>query len=145
MRVAIVGSRNYPDLAQVEEFVEKLSRKYPHSTVISGGAPGVDHEAEEAARARMLHIRSYRPRKRYRQYTILLVETGRFTVSVRGDDGRSLQFPSFGQAAFYRNSLIINDCDQLVAFHYQGSRGTQDSIDKARVLGKPVHVYHPRS
>jgi hypothetical protein len=145
VRVAIIGSRNYPNLWEVEQFVEKLSRKYPHATVISGGASGVDNEAEEAARARMLHVRSYRPRKRYRHYTILLVETGRFVVSVRGEDGRSMQFKSFAQAAFYRNGLIVGDCDQLVAFHYQGSRGTQDSIDKARALGLPVHVYYPRS
>lgn len=144
MRVAIIGSRNYPQLDEVEVFVEKLSRKYPHATVISGGAPGVDHEAEEAARARMMHIRSYRPRKRYRSYTILLIETGRFVTTMRGDDGRPLTFKSFGQSAFYRNGLIVNDCDQLVAFHYQNSRGTQDSIDKARVLGKPVHIFHPQ-
>ena len=145
MRVAIVGSRNYPNLWEVEEFVEKLARKYPTATVISGGAVGVDNEAELAARARMLHVRSYRPRQRQRRYVIDLHETGRFTTTIRGDDGRPLTFKSYGQAAYYRDTLIAADCDRLVAFQYQESKGTQHTIDAARERGVPDYVYHPQS
>ena len=35
MKVAIIGSRNYPDLDKVREFVRKLS---PDDTVVFGGA-----------------------------------------------------------------------------------------------------------
>ena len=46
--LAIVGSRSYPNLEQVREFVRSL----PDSTVVlSGGAAGVDHVAVKEAKA----------------------------------------------------------------------------------------------
>jgi predicted Rossmann fold nucleotide-binding protein DprA/Smf involved in DNA uptake len=53
IRVAIVGSRDYPDLDAVKCFVEKLP---PDSVVISGGARGVDRIAETYARQRGLKV-----------------------------------------------------------------------------------------
>ena len=47
MKVAIVGTRTYPDLDQVREYVRKLS---PDDIVVSGGAKGVDETAEDEAR-----------------------------------------------------------------------------------------------
>jgi hypothetical protein len=53
VRIAIVGSRDYPDLAQVRGYVSAL----PANThVVSGGARGVDRAAEQAARARGLPV-----------------------------------------------------------------------------------------
>lgn len=47
MKIAVVGSRNYSDLRQVQTFVKSL----PAGTIIvSGGARGVDQAAEHAAR-----------------------------------------------------------------------------------------------
>jgi hypothetical protein len=47
MRIAIVGSRGYPDLDEVRAFVRSL----PSGTVVvSGGAHGVDAVAENEAR-----------------------------------------------------------------------------------------------
>lgn len=58
LKVAVVGSRNYQNLKEVEEFVNSL----PQGTiVISGGARGVDRVAEEAARKRGLRIEIYKP------------------------------------------------------------------------------------
>lgn len=49
MKIAIVGSRDYHDLAAVWRYVESL----PEDTVIvSGGARGVDAAAEMAAKSR---------------------------------------------------------------------------------------------
>lgn len=45
-RIAIVGSRDYPDMGQVRDFVLSLS---PDTVVVSGGARGVDTVAERAA------------------------------------------------------------------------------------------------
>jgi len=47
MKVAIVGTRTYPDLEQVREYVRKLS---PDDIIVSGGAKGVDETAEDEAR-----------------------------------------------------------------------------------------------
>lgn len=46
MRIAIVGSRNYPNRSQVIEFVRSLS---PDVTVVTGRARGVDSWAHEEA------------------------------------------------------------------------------------------------
>lgn len=51
MKVAIVGSRDWPDLQMVIDYVNQL----PNGTkVISGGARGVDTVAVDAAKARGL-------------------------------------------------------------------------------------------
>lgn len=56
MRVAIVGSRDYPDLGDVVAYVRAL----PGDTVIiSGGARGVDRVAEHAAFQRGMTTRIY--------------------------------------------------------------------------------------
>jgi len=47
VRVAVVGSRDYPDLAQVGRYIRALPRG---TVVVSGGARGVDSRAESAAR-----------------------------------------------------------------------------------------------
>lgn len=39
-----------------------------------------------------------------------------------------------------RNTSIVEDCDEIYAFQVNESRGTEDAIDKARKLGKPIHV-----
>jgi hypothetical protein len=55
-RVAVVGSRDYPDWRQVREYVESL----PAGTVVvSGGARGVDAIAEKAARLAGLAVDVY--------------------------------------------------------------------------------------
>lgn len=56
MRVAIVGSRDYPDLEAVDEYVADLN---DDDVVVSGGAQGVDSRAAKAARARGLKVVEY--------------------------------------------------------------------------------------
>jgi SLOG family YspA-like protein len=141
--VGIVGSRSYPDLTQVERFVWSLARKYPDCVVVSGGAPGVDHMAEEAAKTALLRVRSYRPRRRANHFEVVMYETGRFAVTIRGEDEQALRFKSYGQACFFRNGLIVADSKHLVAFSHRESRGTADSIRRARALGIDVHVFTP--
>lgn len=46
-RVAVVGSREYPNLEEVEEFIGSLP---PDCTIVSGGAKGVDTAAKQAAK-----------------------------------------------------------------------------------------------
>lgn len=143
MRVGIVGSRGYPDLSQIERFVDALVRKYPDCWIVSGGARDADETAEEAGRVRMMHVRSFRPVQRRRHYEIVLFETGRRPETVRGTDNRPLSFKTFRDAALHRNGLIAGEINQLAAFHYQNSSGTMDTILKARARGIPAHVYHP--
>lgn len=46
MRVAVIGSRDFPDLDRVDRFVEQLEAG---TIVVSGGARGVDYAADQAA------------------------------------------------------------------------------------------------
>lgn len=56
MKVAIVGSRSYPELDRVREFVRLLG---PEVEIVSGGARGVDLAAELEARANQMKVRIF--------------------------------------------------------------------------------------
>lgn len=113
MKLAIVGSRDFPRLADVRDFVLKLA---PGTIVVSGGAPGVDRAAQEAAEARGLQVLVFRA-----------------------------DWDRLGKAAGpARNTQIVEACDHLVAFmRAGGSPGTADSIAKARAVGKLRAVFTP--
>jgi hypothetical protein len=57
-RLAVVGSRDFPDLDWVSYEVSQL---LADTILISGGARGVDSVAEDAARAVGLTVRVYKP------------------------------------------------------------------------------------
>lgn len=114
MRVAIVGSRDYPGVPhEVVHYV--YHRLTEDDVVVSGGARGVDTSAANAARARGLKV---------------VVHEARW-----GEFGRG--------AGYRRNRTIVEDCDRLVAFWDGSSRGTKHSIDLAHQAGKPTEVFMP--
>jgi SLOG family YspA-like protein len=109
-RVAIVGSRDWPEPEAVRDYVFSLSRD---DTVISGGAPGVDTQAELAADEYGLPFIKY-----------------------------SAKWDEFGRVAgFIRNKEIVMACDRLVAFHWRNSKGTALSIQLAKDMGKSTIVF----
>ena len=112
-RYAIVGSRGFPYRDLVSRFVARLPEG---STVISGGARGVDSWATDAAKAHGLTVEVFPA-----QWT-------------RADGSLDRG------AGMARNSLIVDAAEILVAFHWRNSRGTADSIAKARAAGKPCWV-----
>jgi len=116
VRIAIVGSRDYPCLQQVVDFINGL----PEGTVvISGGARGVDQTAENAARARGLQVESY---------------------PVTPEQWRTLG----RKAGMLRNTVLIELSDTVVAFWDEQSKGTLDSIRKAEAANKLLCVLTPR-
>lgn len=158
--VAIVGSRpetreelSERDMAArraVRQFMTKLAAKYPQALIVSGGARGVDIWAERDAAEFGLEVVSYRPytfeaMAQYANDKGFLYGIKRIA---KGERGKSLialhtnapTFKSFGPCAFARNGWIIADADQVVAFWDGASRGTKDSIERARKLGKPLHI-----
>ncbi len=83
--------------------------------IISGGAEGVDETAVMTARLRGLDTKVFLP-----------------------------DWKTNGKAAgMMRNTDIVADCDQLVAFWDGESKGTKDSIDKATKAGKDVVIIRP--
>jgi predicted Rossmann fold nucleotide-binding protein DprA/Smf involved in DNA uptake len=113
-RVAIVGSRGYPDEGK-EDVFSYVHELPSNSVVVSGGAEGPDTWAERAAKRRGLLVVVYRA-----------------------------DWSLYGKAAgFIRNGQIVANCDRVVAFWDGHSRGTKNTIDIANRQGKPVEVYCP--
>jgi hypothetical protein len=117
MKIAIIGSRKYPDLHLVREFVDDL----PNGTiVISGGAQGVDRAAEETARMN--------PK---------LGAPCIFPV------GRSDSKEEFIKKAYERNERIAKECDIMIAFWDGSSGGTKNAMSSATKQLKPVLIVPP--
>jgi NAD(P)-dependent dehydrogenase (short-subunit alcohol dehydrogenase family) len=110
-RVAIVGSRHYPDLERVAAYVRGLS---PTASLVTGSASGVDAAATRVARERGL------------------------PVLVLGASFEELRDAS---AAASRNQRLVDQCDVLVAFWDGSSEGTRRTVDRALDSGKEVHVF----
>jgi predicted Rossmann fold nucleotide-binding protein DprA/Smf involved in DNA uptake len=111
--VAIVGSRHFPEMERVKAYVRDLPAG---TTVITGGASGVDAAAGEAARERSLGLIQLRPR----------FEEGT-------DPGASKR----------RNQELIDAADVVVAFWDGTSTGTRGTVDRALETGREVHVFVP--
>ncbi len=105
MKVAVVGSRGVT--VDIAPYVPPGA-----TTIVSGGAVGIDTCAAAFARARGLGL-----------------------VEIRPDYAR------YGRGApLRRNSEIVGAADRVLAFWDGTSRGTLDAIVKARALGKPIRV-----
>lgn len=121
MKVAVVGSRtfNAPDL--VNRYVQNL----PEGTiVISGCANGVDTVAENAAKRVGLCLHLY-PVKRD---DLAPYPEGRQEFAIR---------------AYKRNALIALECDRMVAFWDERSKGTLNVMKTAKMLGRTVEYVNP--
>lgn len=114
MKVAIVGSRNYPDLEVVRRYVKRLPAD---AIVISGGARGVDTAAVATAIICGLWHHVFEP------------------------DQKLIQSAGFAAAAHARNRKIAEACEKVVAFSYSHSRGTASTVRFAKQLGRLVEVY----
>jgi predicted Rossmann fold nucleotide-binding protein DprA/Smf involved in DNA uptake len=111
MIIAIVGSREYPNLKRVWEYLDRELVANQQFRLVTGGARGVDTEAERWALARGIGCEVIKP-----------VD------------------PRIKVHYLYRNIEIITTADKIVAFHDGTSRGTQFVIDYATKRNKPLEV-----
>src|SRR6266704_7033454 len=135
-RVAIVGSRGYPNLEEVMAYVGTL----PLGTVvISSGARGVDQAGEGTARAQGLTVVSYRPRQDDDGVWFIARETyvGQAWEHVPCDES----FRTFGQAVYVRNGLIVDDSERVEVFWDGESAGTRNTIRLAESAGKLGEIH----
>jgi hypothetical protein len=120
--IAIVGSRTFndPETAKSAVFaaVARIAVKHPTATIVSGGARGVDTWANDAARSQGLPCVVLKP-----------------------------DWDKHGRAAgLLRNTEIVEASTHILGFWNGFSRGTQDTLSKAKKAGKPVSVWvekHP--
>jgi predicted Rossmann fold nucleotide-binding protein DprA/Smf involved in DNA uptake len=115
VKVAIVGSRHFPEIERVRTFVGSLP---VGATVVTGGASGVDAAAGEAARERQLGLIKLPPR---------------------------FEESSDAGAAGRRNQQLVDAAEVLVAFWDGESAGTRKTVERALESGREVHVYLPGS
>lgn len=145
MRLAVVGSREWPEEERVGMYLTTLHDAEVIDLIVSGGARGVDRLAEAWARRNRVPVVSFRPLNvdpdSFRGWAIRRVSIGA--------DGRETfyilpeRYPGFAPAAFVRNGYIVEWADEVVAFWDGHSRGTRDSVAKARELGVLRDVLHP--
>ena len=138
--VAVVGSRSYSDLDQVVEFLRALWKKYPETTIISGGARGVDQTAEKTWLRLGGKLVSLRPRKKDEQsYVIDRWELGGDGAGVSTPD-YYLEWANFASAALFRDMLFAEEAHRCVAFWNGMSRGTAFTLECFDVSEKPSHA-----
>lgn len=115
MKLAIVGGRDFKDYSLLQNTIlEYLTPLEYITTIISGGAKGADTLGTDFAD-------NYRIKK-----VIYLPD-----------------WEKFGKAAgFIRNQLIVDACDMVLAFWDGKSRGTQDTITKAKKAKKPTFIVY---
>lgn len=140
-RVAIIGSRAGADLQQVDDFVYALRSKHPGTIVVSGGASGVDKLAETTWLSFGGRVESYRPVIVRDSYGIEKWELGgdQQKVYVMAEEPT---FENFKSAALYRDMLIAEVSDRVVAFFRSGySRGAGFTKEIAEGYGRPTYEY----
>ena len=139
--VAIVGSRRGADLEAVKEFVHALHAKQPDTLLVSGGADGVDKTAEQEWLALGGHVWSFRVREQGpEKFVIEMWDLGNepkcFILT------NEPTWANRTSALFYRDALIAEHSDRVVAFYRRGrSGGTQTTVDFAVGAGRHVYEY----
>lgn len=152
MHIAIVGSRKYPFLEDVKRLVRMIAeddKKQPGFVIVSGGADGVDITAEREAIACGLPVVSYRV------WQVGPDECGveEWHLGAQPYVRKMVEMPTFGSmphgegcsayeaALAFRNSLIVERADRVVAFRAAWSPGTTLAMDFARAYKKPLREY----
>jgi len=114
MKLAVVGSRTFSDYTFLGQVIDRLSieKGLCISTIVSGGARGVDSMAAIYAREHDIELLEFLPN--YKKY------------------GR--------RAPLLRNEEIISSSDVVLALWDGKSRGTSHSINIAKEMGKELFI-----
>lgn len=114
MNIAIVGGRDFSDYTLLKESLLAYISIYSGipDNIVSGGAKGADTLAAQFAAEMDIPLLVFKPD--YQKY------------------GRG--------ATLVRNTQIIENADVVFAFWDGQSKGTKDSITKAKKLQKELHI-----
>jgi hypothetical protein len=110
--LAVVGTREFTDYNKLQEILTPY--KDQTGQVVSGAALGTDRLGRRWAHENKIPLIEFLP-----------------------------NWDKFGKAAGpIRNEYIIQNADSVVAVFQEGCRGTQNDIDIANRLGKPLEIIH---
>lgn len=115
MKIGIVGSRTFNDYDKLLETMSLFNEAHClFDTIVSGGAKGADSAGEAWGKYWNIKIEKYLP-----------------------------DWDKHGKAAgFIRNQQIVDNSDMIVAFWDGESRGTADTIEKAKKAKKPTFIVY---
>jgi len=115
MKLAIAGSRTFNDYGKLAVTIHNHFYFVQIREIISGGAKGADFLAKKYAQQH-LNIK-------YKEFPA--------------------EWDKYGKSAgFIRNQTIVDNCDMLLVFWDGLSRGTQDTIEKAKKAKKPTFIVY---
>lgn len=129
MKIAIIGSRTFKDYDLLQETMHNLiyeqnDGSFDNVTIVSGGAKGADSLGKRYASDHNLGYLEFKAKWKDLSHPDAVIREG-----------------AYGKydavAGHRRNTLIIEEADIVVAFH-NGSKGTADSLRKARKMNKFV-------
>lgn len=126
--IAIIGSRTFNNHRLLQTTVDNYIKDndITEVTIVSGGAKGADTIGAKYAE--------------FNDYKLIVHEADWKDLTQPGARIKTNQYGKYNaNAGHYRNTLIINDADVVIAFT-NGSPGTANSIHKAKKAGKPVNI-----
>jgi hypothetical protein len=123
MIYAVIGSRSFNNYSLLEEV---LNEYHDLTEIVSGGASGADSLASKYAREKEIPLKVFKPN--WQDFSEpCIIKTNHY------GDFNAL-------SGNKRNQLIIDSCDKVIAFWDGESRGTKDSINKAKKQNKEVII-----
>lgn len=156
--IAIAGGWRKTN-SQIEEDIKKIVREIisQGNGIVSGGALGVDYIAtnEVLSMGGKLKIIIPSTLEVYRSHYLKRAEEGVITkeqaqilifqleeVKKRGCLIEGTDTVLNKETYFNRITKIIENADELIAFHINETAGTQDTIEKAKKKGIPVRIFN---
>ncbi len=125
-KLAVIGSRNWPDSKKILDFLNVSKDKI--SCIVSGGARGVDSIAEDWADKNNIDKKIFEAEWDNINAPNAVIKINKYGKKYNANAG------------FERNTDIIKYADLVLAFRYNMSKGTTDSINKAIKLGKKIKI-----
>lgn len=131
MKLAIIGSRNFNNYDLLKSTITKYFSNpngYTFNMIVSGGTLGADSLAIKYAKEYLIDWKEF-PAEWYN----LDLLPCKIKLDKNGKKYNCL-------AGFNRNSSIIKESDLILAFWDGKSKGTQDSLKKAKESKKPTFI-----
>jgi hypothetical protein len=117
MKLAIVGTREFEDNEKIFQSVQVAAAGCNITEIVSGGAKGVDRAAVYVAAKLRVPVKEFLP-----------------------------DYAKYGRGApLKRNTQIVDYADKVIAYPSKTSKGTLDSIKKAKEKGKLLKIIYVES
>ena len=126
MKIAIIGSRGFNDYPLLCKLMKKI--KSPISEIVSGGARGADSLGARYAKENDIPLKVFEA-----QWDDIEAEGALVKQNRQGNLYNSL-------AGFWRNKDIVDRAEMVVAFWDEKSKGTENSVQRARAKKKPLVI-----